>query len=77
MNEDLNYLVCAALCPTVCLSVSLACPRQVLRKFRKSSDVRQLFLFVREELDGAKTKAFDVRTVRPPISVRYTVGHPI
>ena len=55
-------------------TLPLDCLRQVLRKFRKNSDVRQLFLFVRSELDGAKTKLFDVRTVRPPTSVRYSIG---
>eukprot|EP00903_Cladosiphon_okamuranus_P012492 g11697.t1 len=45
-----------------------------LRKFRKASSVRQLFLFVRSELEGAKTRPFDIRTVRPPSSVRSMEG---
>ncbi|CAM9121156.1 unnamed protein product, partial [Scytosiphon promiscuus] len=43
---------------------------RVTKAFRKSSSVRQLFLCVRSELEGAKSKAFDVRTLRPPSSVR-------
>ncbi|CAM9179295.1 unnamed protein product [Ascophyllum nodosum] len=41
-----------------------------LRSFRKSSEVRQLFLFVRSRLEEAESRPFDVRTVRPPKSVR-------
>lgn len=73
-------VLCLALRASACLCVPLAyhttfdvcarCGEQVLRTFRKSSDVRQLFLFVRSELEGAKTKPFDVRFVRPPSSVR-------
>lgn len=60
--------VCMFLCTgTVCMHVR---GEQVLRTFRKTSDVRQLFLFVRSELEGAKTKPFDVRFVRPPSSIR-------
>lgn len=45
-----------------------------MRRFRKSSNVRQLYLFVEAELEGAVSKAFDVRTVRPPSSVRCAAG---
>eukprot|EP00752_Nemacystus_decipiens_P004966 g4518.t1 len=50
---------------------------RVLRKFRKVSAVRQLFLFVRAELEGAKNKPFDIRTVRPPSSIRSMEGSSI
>lgn len=48
--------------------------QRVVRRFRKNSTVRQLYLFVASELEGAKTKPFDVRTVRPSSSIRGLEG---
>lgn len=56
-----------------CISPSLAIFvvfMKELRTFRKRSQVRQLFLFAMAKLDEAKSRKFDVRTVRPPKSVR-------